>query len=166
MQALLPARPVLFWSLLALAACAAPPDEPAEPMPPAQVEPDTSAPDGSAAEPDRAAALALAREEVRRSGLPGEVEFHDVWLRRQGDWAFLRAEIRRPGGAYIYDTDPAYCEGDAFVQLLLRRADDEWTLATGDRAGAPFCVSDAPDYGPYVRDYGAPAALFPPGADA
>ncbi|MGB3545182.1 hypothetical protein [Rubrivirga sp.] len=117
--------------------------------------------------PELSTILDIARAEVRKSGLPGEVAFQDPWLRQSGDWAFLEAEFRRPNGEFIYDTDPDYCGFDATVQLLLRRANGSWSVESGEgvQRGAEeegqYCISDVPDYSPYVDDFGAPRSIFP-----
>ena len=110
---------------------------------------------------ERSAILEIARTEVGESGLEGDVEFDEIWMRRAQEWAFLRAEIRRPGGGFLYDTDPNYCDADAVIELLLRLSDGRWTIVSGANQGYPYCVSDFRGYDHYTTEFGAPASLFP-----
>ena len=111
---------------------------------------------------ERNAILDIGRAEVRESGLRGNVRFYGVWMRRSGDWAFMKAEIRRPNGSYIFDTDPDYCDADAMIEILLRRQGNGWRVVSGDGAETQYCVSDFAGYNWYVENYNAPRSLFPP----
>ena len=128
--------------VLSLAACATPTSEPQpeapEPQPSLSEAPTPQAKDGSS---ERSDLLEFARAQVRESGLEGEVEFSDPWVRQSEAWAFVRAAFRRPDGREIFETDPDYCDSDAVVELLLRRNGSEWEIVSGDREGNPYCVS-------------------------
>ena len=121
--------------------------------------PQTAAPEGGAAV--RSEILDIARTEVRKSGLAGEVDFQEPWLRQSGDWAFLEVEFRRPNGGFIYDTDPSYCDADAQVKLLLRSVNGSWEVVSGGGDEGAYCVSDFAGYGHYVDDFGEPRSIFP-----
>ena len=148
--------------MLLLVACASQPSEPH----PGTVETAPNLSEAPAAEtedgvPERTAILEIARAEVRRSGLDGDVAFSDPWGRQSGEWAFVRAAFRRPDGREIFETDPDYCEADAVVELLLRRDGSGWEVVSGERDGSPYCVSDVAGYDRYEREFGAPISLFP-----
>ena len=83
-------------------------------------------------------------------------------MRRSGDWAFMKAEIRRPDGGYIFDSDPDYCDADAMIEILLRRQGNSWRVISGDGSETQYCVSDFAGYNWYVENYGAPRSILPP----
>ena len=108
---------------------------------------------------DRSQMLDIARQQVRTSGLSGLVEFWHVWMRCSGNWAFMRADIPRPGGGF---PPTSYCDADTMIELLLRRHGSDWRIISGEGSETQFCYSDFAGYGWYVENYGAPRSIFPP----
>ena len=108
---------------------------------------------------DRTAILSEMRSAVRASGLDGSVEFHDVWIRVEGDWAFFEADVKRPGGRSLSED---VCPFDPIVEALLHRQRNGWVVAL-PTWGVPWCQSD--DSGVVAEaksQYRLPGALFPP----
>jgi len=108
----------------------------------------------------RAAILDAARAPVTEA-LRKPVKFKVRHLRREGDWAFLIAEMVEPSGAPLdYSTTPMAAPAaqgylSRSYMALLRQQDGRWAIV--DRAIGP---SDVP-WGLWARRHAAPPAIFP-----
>jgi hypothetical protein len=103
--------------------------------------------------------LEAARPPVRSAlGIPVELKIEQ--LRSSGDWAFLLAQMRAPGGNRLDLSGTPYAEhaeagsfSDAYAALF-KRKDDDWTVvATAVGPGDPAWVN-------WSAEHGAPAALI------
>jgi hypothetical protein len=109
----------------------------------------------------RAAILDAARASVV-AALRKPVLFKVRQLRREGDWAFLLADMEeRGGGALDYrDTPMSGPAAQGYLSrryaALLRRKDDGWMVA--DKAIGPSDVA----WTGWAKAHGAPPAIFMP----
>lgn len=113
-------------------------------------------------DPARAAILASAV-------VPAENELHQAvtlqvkQLRVLGEWAFVHAAMRGPGGQAVSYTGTRYQEAaehghkSANYAALLKRRDDAWQVEA--YAVGPTDVA----WQDWTQRYGAPQALFEPG---
>ncbi|UIJ46503.1 hypothetical protein LZK98_06020 [Sphingomonas cannabina] len=119
-----------------------------------------SAQAATVAEADRAAILDIARQPVAQH-LGKPVKFKVRTLHRDGDWAFLIAEMQDSGGRPIsYAGTPlASAEAEGMVSkdyaALLRRIGGHWRVA--DYAIGPTDVA----WAEWPAKHKAPRALFP-----
>ncbi|MGH8079587.1 MAG: hypothetical protein ACREP7_03355 [Lysobacter sp.] len=108
---------------------------------------------------DYATLIELATPHVRKAtGLALTLKVDE--LDRQGDWAFLRAQMRTADGRRPDWSASAYAEQAAVGSMsdtyaaLFKRKDDAWTLVA--ETVAPGDVA----WEAWPQEYGAPASLF------